>query len=197
MNRRNVVRVSAKVARTPGCSEPWTWPEWVKRVARVTGSLGGQIEMRKLVVTTVVVAASVVSMILAGSAAAHSVSGLSKAYLPRTEMQNLIDTRGVSFTGFAHLNGYHVNVDIAKCLGLRRYGVRVVSGRTLFYGFKCSITTDDESRFTLWVFARSRTRFYVESARLDYSSTAVVEDCLEWGLEWGGDWAVCLGKYRP
>jgi hypothetical protein len=108
-------------------------------------------------------------------------------------MQNTIETRGVSFDGFTYLNGYHVVVDTAKCQGLRRYGVRYVSGRTVFHGFKCRVTTDDESRYTLWVLATSRTSFYLDTARLDWSSDARVENCIDWGT----DWANCLGQYRP
>ena len=97
-------------------------------------------------------------------------------------------------TGFNHLRGYRVVVDFAKCRGLRRYGVRHVSGRTAFHGFKCTITTDDESRYTLWSFGTSRSSFYLKWARLDWSSEALVENCIEYTDQ---DWEKCLGKYRP
>lgn len=126
-------------------------------------------------------------------AAAGRASISTKAYLTTVQMQNVVETRGVNFSGFTHLNGYHVNVDVAKCLGLRRLGVLTVAGKSVFFGFKCQVTTNDESIYTIWIHAVSKTRFAIDSAALVSSTNPRVENC----ITYGGDWTACVGQYRP
>jgi hypothetical protein len=137
-----------------------------------------------------IAACAVVSIFLSGVASAATAT---KAYVTTTRMQNLIEANGVSFSGFAHLNGYRVRVDVSRCLGLRRLGARSVGGTTMFSGFKCRITTDDESVYTLWLHATTQTHFSIDSAALVSSSSPRVENC----VNSGGDWAACVGQYRP
>lgn len=110
-------------------------------------------------------------------------------YMRPARMQYLIERGGVNFTGFPHVSGYKIVVDIARCRGLPRYGMR----GSLFHGFRCSITTDDDSRYTLWMVASSWSSYYADMARLDWSSNTYVANC----LEFSGDWEKCLGQYRP
>jgi hypothetical protein len=119
--------------------------------------------------------------------AAAANATLPRYYTSVRQMQNTIAMRGVDFTGFKFLRGYRVKVDIARCIGLPRYGMR---GR-LYHGFKCRITTPDESKFNIWVLATGARRFWVDSANLIYSASAKAENC----IQYGGDWAYCLSKY--
>ena len=73
---------------------------------------------------------------------------------PTTTSPGWADERSVSSAlehrGVVHA-GRRIPIDLASCLGLHRYGVRVVSFYEHFQRFRCRLWGRDGSRYVAWV----------------------------------------------
>ena len=119
----------------------------------------------------VLVAATALLIAAAGASTALS-TRVGIGYMPTSTMQGIIEERG-----FTNHRTQHFNVDTAMCLGLRRGGAQGYS----FHLFKCSLVLADQSRFTISTIAQSATTFSVTACRIDYSTSGLEQNSLDWG----------------
>jgi len=96
------------------------------------------------------------SVISCAALAVLGVTGTAAARLeaPATTSPGWADERSVSsaleYRGIVHA-GRRTPIDLASCLGLHRYGVRVVSFDEHFHRFRCRLWGSDGNRYVAWV----------------------------------------------
>jgi hypothetical protein len=97
---------------------------------------------------------------LAVSAAAGTASArptettVSPGWADEPTISDIIERRGILYAGRVRA------VDLASCIGLRRYGVRVIDYFQQFHRFRCTVWGADMVRYAAWVrVPRSNARF--------------------------------------
>jgi hypothetical protein len=77
----------------------------------------------------------------AGTASARPAeTSVSPGWADEPTISDIIERRGIPYAGRVRA------VDLASCIGLRRYGVRVVDYSQQFHRFRCSVWGADDIR---------------------------------------------------
>jgi hypothetical protein len=92
--------------------------------------------------------AALAVLVVAGTAAARhreAPATMSPGWADEPSVSTALERRGIVHAGRRRL------IDLASCLGLHRYGVRVVSFSERFHRFRCRLWARDGRRYVAWV----------------------------------------------